>query len=130
MKQTFGKQERLRSKKQIARLFKEGRSFYRYPFRVSFLKEKTDDPSLPQVLIAVSKKNFKKAVDRNKIKRLIREAYRKNKQPLAEYCTAKSVSVMFGLIYTGKTILSYAEIEKKIILILHHLIEQDEQAAG
>lgn len=130
MKKTFGKQERLHSKKQIDRLFKEGGSFFKYPFRVYFLKEKIKEPVLPQVLIAVSKKNFRKAVDRNKIKRRIREAYRKNKKPLAEYCLNNSVSVMLGLIYTGKTILDYAEIEKKIILILHHLIEQDEQAAG
>lgn len=130
MKNTFKKEERLRSKKQISRLFNEGKSFFRYPFRIFFLKEKTEEPALPQVLITVSKRNFKKAVDRNRIKRLVREAYRRNKKPLVEHCTGNSVSVLLGLIYTGKTILSYAEIEKKIILILHHLIEQDEQAAG
>jgi len=90
------------------------------------LKEKTGEPTFPQVLITVSKRNFKKAVERNLIKRRIKEAYRKNKMPLVESCMSKSTTVLLGLIYTGKTILSYAEIEKKIILILQHLIEQDE----
>ena len=85
---------------------------------------------LPQILVSVSKRNFKKAVDRNKLKRLIREAYRRNKQPLIEYCQKNSAVVYLGLIYTGKTIPAYIEIERKIILILHRLTEQDEQTAG
>jgi len=126
LKQTFRKEERLHGKKQINRLFEEGDSFFKYPFRVFYLKEQTNEPGLPKVLISVSKRHFKKAVDRNKIKRRIREAYRKNKTPFAGWCINNRATVLLGLIYTGKTILSYAEIEKKIILILQHLIEQDE----
>ena len=85
---------------------------------------------MPKLLITVSKRHLKRAVDRNKVKRLVREAYRNNKNSfLASYKNNES-SLMFGLIYNAKTILSYAEIEKKIILILQRLIEQDEQAAG
>lgn len=130
MRQTFKKFERLRSKKQIDKLFAEGDSFFIYPFKVIYLVEKNLDVDHPQVLISVSKSRFKKAVDRNLIKRRIRESYRKNKSYLCQSCQSKNITLLLSLIYTGKTILSYAEIEKKIILILQRLNEQDEQAVG
>ena len=83
-----------------------------------------------QLLISVPKRNFKKAVDRNKIKRLVRESYRKNKSSLLDSRVSSEKQLLIGLVYTGNTILPYAEIERKIILILQRLIEQDEQAAG
>lgn len=83
-----------------------------------------------QVLISVSKRNFKKAVERNKLKRLVREAYRKNKYILTGPSQKSKKSMLLGLMYTEKTILPYSEIERKIILILQRLNEQDEQAVG
>lgn len=130
MTHTFKKIERLNSKKQIELLFTEGESFFKYPFKVIYLTENNIKPDVPKLLISVSRKNFKKAVDRNKIKRIIREAYRKNKEPLITTLREKDIVLVFAIIYTAKTILSYAEIEKKIILILQRLIEQDEQAVG
>jgi len=130
VKHAFKKNERLHSKKQIDMLFTKGNSFFQYPFKVIFSFEKTNETEMPKLLITVSKRHLKRAVDRNKVKRLVREAYRNNKNSfLASYKNNES-SLMFGLIYNAKTILSYAEIEKKIILILQRLIEQDEQAAG
>lgn len=130
MKQTFTKAERLNSKKQINKLFDEGDSFFVYPFKVIFLFEEATDISLPQILITVSKKNFKRAVDRNRIKRLIREAYRINKSPLVDVASEKRVLITIGLIYTAKTILPFPEIESKIILLLQRLNERDGQTAG
>ncbi len=130
LRQTFTKEERLHSQKQIDRLFDEGLSFFAFPFKVIYLAENVGDACLPQLLISVSRKNFKRAVDRNKIKRLIREAYRKNKVSLVNNAFSKQVSMKIGLIYTAKTILPYAEIERKIILLLQRLIEQDGQTAG
>ena len=130
VKQTFKKSERLNSKKQIEQLFFKNRSFFQFPFKVLFISEESAEFELPKVLITVSKRNIKRAVDRNKIKRLVREAYRKNKFPFIVSLKKNDSLVVFGLIYTAKTILSYAEIEKKIILILQRLIEQDEQTAG
>ncbi len=130
MKQTFGKEERLRSKKQIDRLFVKGESFFVYPFKVIFLSVRGGDSELPKVLITVSKRNFKKAVDRNKLKRLIREAYRKNKAALLTSSEMNRHTLIVGLIYTGKTILPYAEIERKIILILQRLNMGDEETSG
>jgi len=79
-----------------------------------------------QLLISVTKKNFKKAVDRNKLKRLVREGYRSNKLLLYDYLNEHNKSTLLGLIYVGETILSPKEIEQKLILILQRLIEQDE----
>jgi ribonuclease P protein component len=92
------------------------------------VNEEGDYPA--QILISVSKRNFKQAVERNRIKRLIRESYRKNKEKLYHQRADRQQQLLIGLIYTAKTILSYAEIESKIILILQRLNEQDEQATG
>ena len=78
-KLTFKKEERLNKEKWIRELFEKGSSFHLSPFRVIYLPH--PDPLYPvhQVLISVSARNFKKAVDRNTIKRRIREAYRLSK---------------------------------------------------
>jgi ribonuclease P protein component len=130
LKQTFHKDERLRSKKLTDKLFREGSSFYAYPFRVQYLHRAPESDYPGRFLVSVSKRNFRKAVDRNRIKRLVREACRKHKHILAPKQDNKGSQLLIGLIYTGKSILAYAEIERKIILILQRLIEQDEQAAG
>ena len=128
MKYTLIKKERLSSKKLIDQLFTEGKTFFSYPFKVFYLFKETEEEFPVQVLITVSKKNFKKAVDRNKIKRLVREGYRKNKLLLHDYLNEKNKSVLLGLVYVGETILLSQEIEQKLILILQRLIEQDEEA--
>jgi ribonuclease P protein component len=83
-----------------------------------------------KVLISVSKRNFKRAVDRNHIKRLVREAYRKNKNILCEASNTENCRTtwVIGLIHTGNVIPEYEEVEKKIILILQELLK-NEQAA-
>lgn len=130
MKQTFKKEERLSEKKLIASLFKDGKTFYKFPFKVFYrkLEEAEDYPA--KVLISVSKRNFKRAVDRNHIKRLIREAYRKNKSILCGESNAENCQTtwVIGLIHTGNVIPEYEEVEKKIILILQELLK-NEQAA-
>ena len=128
MKYTFTKKERLSSKKLIDQLFTEAKTFFSYPFKVFYLFKDAERDLPVQVLITVSKKNFKKAVDRNKIKRLVREGYRLNKLPLHDYLNENNKSVLFGLVYVGETILLPQEIERKLILILQRLIEQDEEA--
>jgi len=128
LRYTFTKKERLNSKKHIDQLFTEGKTFFSYPFKVFYLFQESEKEFPVQILITVSKKNFKKAVDRNKIKRLVREGYRRNKLLLYDYLSEYNKSTLLGLIYVGETILSSQEIEQKLILILHRLIEQDEEA--
>jgi len=91
-----------------------------------------DSETLPetvpaQVLISVPKKNIPTAVVRNKIKRRIREAYRKNKILYNQFLINNSLQNAFVLHYTEKKIISYKEIEAKIILILHRLQKENEK---
>lgn len=132
MKQTFKKEERLHEKKLIGTLFKEGKSFYKFPFKVVYFKLEEAQAYPAKVLISVSKHNFKRAVDRNRIKRLIREAYRKNKHLLLGENSDSEVprtTWVIGLIHRGNVIPEYEEVEKKIILILQELVK-NEQATG
>ncbi len=127
MNQGFKKEERLHSKKRIGELFSEGESFFIYPFKVVYhtLPEPSDYPV--QLLISVSKNKFKQAVKRNRVKRLIREAYRKNKSILYPPSNRAEDTLLTGLIYVADTIMDYHQIEKKIILILQRLKKRDEK---
>ncbi|MBN2616230.1 MAG: ribonuclease P protein component [Bacteroidales bacterium] len=123
VRKTFTKAERLYEKKLIQQLFKEGSSFFKHPFKVIYLPVKKGDGPRSRVLVSVSKRNFKKAVDRNRIKRLIREAYRHNKHLLSpEYATPKDECLLIGFIYTGKKLPDFQEVEQKIMLILQELV--------
>lgn len=126
---TFKKSERLCSQKLITELFSKGKSFYINPFKVVW--HSTDLPvGIPsQLLISVSKRNFKKAVDRNKVKRLIRESFRKNKSPLYEYCKLHEKQCIFMISYNTKIILPYSEIENKIKVILQRLVLEYEKSS-
>lgn len=79
-----------------------------------------------KVLVSVSRKNFKKATDRNLIKRRIKEAYRKNKQGFYTFLDDRQLHCLLAFVYTSREILPYKEIEKKIILTLHKLQEEIE----
>ena len=84
-KYTLSKEERLSWKRYIDLLFDKGNSFVAFPLRVIFLPLSEDEKAaLPpsSMLISVSKKKFKRAVKRNRVKRLVREAYRLHKQEL------------------------------------------------
>lgn len=116
---TFSKVERLTSKKQIDELFENGSSFFCHPFKVVFLVEPTVVQVPDQVLISVPKKIWKRAVDRNLIKRRIREAYRIWKVGKA---TAQTNQIharrIIGFIYTSKVLHSYVEISRSMALVL------------
>jgi ribonuclease P protein component len=126
LKQTFKKRERLHSKKLIGRLFTGGDSFFIYPFKVVFFQIPQAGDVPAQVMISVSKKKLKSAVKRNRIKRLFREAYRKNKWILAAG-EGQNKTIVAAFIYVADTIMEYRDIEKKIILILQRLKSKDEK---
>jgi ribonuclease P protein component len=107
---TFKKEERLSKEKIIQELFEKGSSFYLYPFKVYFMQNPDSDSKVHQVLISVSKKNFKKAVERNAIKRRIREAYRLNKNLLSG-----QNKLAIAYIYSVKEILPSAQIRERLV---------------
>lgn len=113
---TFRKEERLCSRKHLDLLFKSGSSFLLYPFRVSylFIDQPADVPA--QVVINVPKKRYKRAVDRNLLKRRIREAYRLNKQnQLYLPLPANKGLLLFSIQFVGKDKYAFPFIEKKLI---------------
>ncbi|MES2425406.1 MAG: ribonuclease P protein component [Bacteroidota bacterium] len=119
---TFTKEERLCNKRLIDELFHNGSSFLCYPFKASWLLA-TDEQLVPvQILFSVSKKRFKHAVDRNQLKRRIREAYRLNKQrQLYDQLNTAGKKIVLSVGYIGKEIAPYDLIEKKMLKLLIQL---------
>jgi ribonuclease P protein component len=119
---TFKKEERLCNKRLIDELFHNGSSFLCYPFKASWLLA-ADEQLVPvQILFSVSKKRFKHAVDRNQIKRRIREAYRLNKQQqLYDQLNTAGKKIVLSVGYIGKEIAPYELIEKKMLKLLIQL---------
>jgi ribonuclease P protein component len=125
--QGLKKQERLCSKKSIDILFAKGLSFYVNPLKIKWINEEFNLNFPTKLMVVVPKRNFKKAVLRNKIKRQIREAYRKNKNILNDSLLIQQKSISMAVIYTGKDISAYNVIENKIILILQRLKQLQEK---
>lgn len=143
----FPKSERLRSKKLIDALFNPannsviGGNVFLYPFKIVWLSNIDNQPitqnseietspqalqtneekkiSYPQILVSVSKRNFKKATDRNRIRRQIKEAYRLNKLQLFEN---KQFPPVLAIIYIAKEKNEYAFIQKKLIVLLKKML--------
>jgi ribonuclease P protein component len=116
--QTFSKNERLCSKPLIDQLIQKGNSFNGFPFKIIWME--LQESSAPvKIVISVPKRNFKRAVDRNRIKRLIREAYRKNKHTLIERVGDKKIALL--LVFTSKTFMDYGVIEEKIKNVMNRL---------
>ena len=125
--QKFKKEERLSEKKIINELFERGYAFHITPFKVLWMETNFESRFPAKIMITVSNRNFKKAVGRNRIKRITREAYRKNKSMLYEKFEGSAKKIAFILIYTGKIIIPYKEVEDKIILILQRLATENEE---
>lgn len=130
MRQTFRKDERLRKKILITSLFQEGSSFFVYPFRVTWLNATVPGSYPAQLLVSVPKPVIRKAVNRNKIKRRMREAYRKNKFILYEFLAQNRGSVILAITYTSKEILPYELLQEKIIVLLQRLRTEYAKGAG
>jgi ribonuclease P protein component len=118
--QTFTKSERLCSKVIMDKMFEKGKVIVVPSFKLIWLKAEEGAGQPVQIVISVPKRNFKRAVDRNLLKRRIREVYRKNKETIYSRINGQTFYLM--LIFTGKEIIEYKEAEEKIIKLLQRLI--------
>ncbi len=115
---TFRKAERLNGRKAIEQLVASGKNIIISPFKLIWIPISlpTDFPA--QIAFSVPKRNFKKAVDRNRMKRLMRESYRKNKSDIYTLLVDKKIQCALLLYYSGKTQLTFLEADEKIKQIL------------
>ena len=118
---TFNKSDRLKGKKLIEQLFLEGKTITVFPFRMFFKQTENEKGSKIKAGVSVSKRNFKKAVDRNRIKRLIREAYRLNKP---QYFNNITASYALMILYIGKDMPDFDSVDSKLKLLFLSFIEK------
>ncbi|GGG37017.1 ribonuclease P protein component [Bizionia arctica] len=122
MNASYSHKEKLKSEKLISKLFLDGNSVSAYPLRMVYLKTTLEDDTLKvKAGVSVSKRNFKRAVDRNRIKRLLREAYRLHK---ATYFNNMTAQYAFMILYIGKEKPTYIEVEDKMKKLLQKFIEK------
>lgn len=117
---TFPKQEKLKSKKLIERLFTEGKSVSQFPLKLVYLKTTLSEEVPAQVAIAVPKKKFKKAVDRNRAKRLVRECYRANKSIIFN-----NIEDTYALVflYLDRNLPQYQSLDKNMEALLQKFVK-------
>jgi ribonuclease P protein component len=120
----FPKKQKLCGEKVIERLFANGKSISEKPFRAIWNFEKNNDQVFVKSLIVVSKKRLKLAVDRNVLKRRIKEAYRLQKKQLECFLEGTNQQLNLAIIYQEEEILDYKTLEEKINLLLSRLIKE------
>jgi len=121
------KYERICKENDIQTLFDKGVGISVYPYRVIYLfRHDEERPVTCRLLVSVSKKRFHHAVKRNRVKRLMREAWRRCKAALYEICERDNISVDVALVYTATVIHSYEEMAAKTKKAVNELINKYE----
>ena len=123
---TFKKPERISFQREIDHLFKQGSAFISYPLRVAYLEQKPFSGATVSVLVSVPKKKVKRAVKRNRMKRLIREAYRLNKSSLIQHCLEKENGLLIAFLFIGNELCQWKEMEAAMQKALGILKEKTE----
>jgi ribonuclease P protein component len=120
---TLGKTERIKSRSVFDLLFEQGKNIRLGLINTTFLTRDFQEEAPIQAAFIVPKKKFKKAFERNKIRRRMKEAYRKNKAILYDHAESSLTGYYIAFIYNGQQIANYKEIEEKIIVILQRLTQ-------
>jgi ribonuclease P protein component len=123
VKENFGKEYKLCSKLIIDEVFATGERLHLFPFQLIFLQKKNNSNVSFQILISVPKKKMRLSVDRNHVKRLIRESVRKNKVILESFLTLNSIQLTICLVYISNEKLSFSDMNTKICKLLTKLTE-------
>jgi ribonuclease P protein component len=115
----FSKKEKLKSRKLIGQLFEDGKIVSKFPLKLFYVPAQFDDGAKVKAAVSVSKRNFKTAVDRNRIKRLLRESYRLNKHLVTENITE---NYAFLILYVGRDLPEFKLLERKMQLLLKEFL--------
>jgi len=121
MSSKFPKKEKLKSESLIREIFEEGKSISSYPLKLIYLEIKVPVKTKIQCGVTVPKRNFKSAVKRNRIKRLLRESYRLNKEQIFNNIEG---SFAFLFLYLGKEMPQYEEVEINMRVILQKFLKK------
>lgn len=127
MSQTFGKEYKLCRQKLIDLVFKSGKIVKQYPFVVHFLEVEEELDAPFQITISAPKRNFRRAHDRNRIKRLMRESIRLNKMILENQISKNQKKLILFMVYTSKEEMPYTTLLKKNELLFDQIIKQIEE---
>ena len=120
---SYNSKEKLKSRKQLDELFAKGKSFSVFPIKVFFTEMKNEINFPIKVGVGVSSKHFKKAVDRNRIKRILREVYRLNKNSLIEYIKLNNKNIAVFFLYVDKTLPEFSLLQNKMPIVIEKLIK-------
>lgn len=121
---TYNKKEKLKSRKQLEALFSKGKTLLHFPIKMFYLLPATPTDNVVKAGVGASSRNFKKAVQRNRIKRLLREAYRLNKQPLHQFLQMHNRQLVVFLLYVDKGMPQKNVIGSKMPVALERLIKE------
>ena len=121
---SYGKKEKLKRRKLLDEIFSNGKTFTNHPIKIFYLQPLQPLDFPVKAGVGVSSKYFKKAVHRNRIKRLLREAYRTEKILLHEYLNTRGKQVIIFILYIDKVLPDYAAVKTKMQSALNRLIKQ------
>lgn len=120
---SYNKNEKLKSRKQLQQIFSTGKTFTIFPLKV-FYQLVDEQDNIIKTGVGVSKKNFKKAVDRNRIKRLLREYYRTQKIPLHNSLLNNNKKLAIFILYIDKVLPAYNLIQQKMLQVTERLLNE------
>jgi len=127
---SYNKQEKLKSRKLIEQLFKEGRTFTVFPLKVFYLVPAEKLDFYVKTGVGTSSRNFKKATQRNFVKRVLREAYRTEKTPLHEFLQLKNKQAAVFILYIDKAQPVFSTIKAKMPVAIKRLIHELNEAVS